>query len=515
MAPIKRALISVSDKEGIVEFAKGLRQLGIELISTGGTAGLLRKNSIKVIEISRFSKQPEIFEGRVKTLTQKIHGGILAVRDKKEHQEEMKRYGIEAIDMVVVNLYPFLETILKKDVQMKDVIEQIDIGGPAMIRSAAKNYRHVTAVVHPADYGRILEKLQKNKGSVSEETRLFLAYKAFKYTARYDATISNYLHDRFYPNHLPEILNLTYDKVQKLRYGENPHQTAAFYKSPTFRETSVSNAKQLQGKELSFNNILDANDALELIKDFKEPAAAVIKHTNPCGVAVRKTIEDAFKAAYDADPMSAFGGIVALNRPCSAKIANMLKPLFLEVVICPKFEMDALCILKQKNKLRLLETGKFGRFQREFDYKRVVGGMLVQTRTFPEMLKKNFKVVTKRKPSAKEIEDMIFAWKVNKHVKSNSLVFAKNLTTVGIGAGQMSRVDAAMIAAKKAGKRAVGSVMSSDAFFPFRDAVDEAAKAGVKAIIQPGGSIRDKEIIDAANEHGMAMVVTGIRLFKH
>ena len=515
MAKIKRALLSVSDKKGIVEFAKGLRSMGIEIISTGGTANLLRNNDIRAIEISTFADQPEMMEGRVKTLTPKIHGGILAIRDKKLHIREMKKHGIKPIDMVVVNLYPFLETILKKNVSMNEVIEQIDIGGPAMIRSAAKNFKHVAVVVQPQDYPAILKELQKNKGALPEETKRFLAYKAFKYTARYDATIGNYLHDRFYPKHFPDILNLTYDKVQQLRYGENPHQQATFYKNPTFRGVSVANAKQLQGKQLSFNNILDANDAFELVKDFKRPTAAVIKHTNPSGVATRDSIDKAFRAAYDADPMSAFGGIVALNRPCARNVAQMLLPIFIEVVIAPRFEKGALRILRKKGKLRLLETGTLEKYHYEFDYRRVVGGMLVQTRTFPEMVQKHFHVVTKRKPTPEEIKDMLFAWKVNKHVKSNSVVFVKDMTTVGIGAGQMSRVDSSMIAAKKAGRRAVGSVLSSDAFFPFRDGVDEAAKAGVKAIIQPGGSIRDKEVIEAADEHGMAMVFTGIRLFKH
>ena len=518
MIKIKRAVISVFDKRGIVKFAKELQKLNIEILSTGGTASLLKKNKIKVINVSKYTKHPEILGGRVKTLHPKIHAGILALRDNKGHIKEVSRYDVELIDMVVVNLYPFLKTISKKNVKMKDVIENIDIGGPTMLRSAAKNYQHVVPVVDPQDYDGVIDELKKNKG-ISEEASRELAIKCFKHTARYDSTISNYLSDRFYPIEFPDILNISFNKIQDLRYGENPHQRGAFYREQLIKEACVSNAKQLHGKELSFNNILDANDALELVKDFDKPTAAVIKHTSPSGVATRKKIEDAYKTAYQADPMSAFGGVVALNRRCNLATAKIMKSLFIEVVVCPRFEKDALKLLKQKKNIRLLETGAlkepyYGKSY-EKDFRKVVGGLLIQTKTFPKILEKNFKIVTKRKPTKNEIKDMIFAWKVNKHVKSNSIVFAKNEATVGIGAGQMSRVDSSMIAARKAGKKAKGAVMSSDAFFPFRDGVDEAAKAGVKAIIQPGGSIRDKEIIDAANEHGMAMVFTGIRLFKH
>ena len=518
MIKIKRALLSVFEKEGIVKFAKELQKLKIEILSTSGTAALLKKNKIKVVDISEYTKHPEILGGRVKTLHPKIHAGILAVRDNKGHIKEINKYDIGLIDMVVVNLYPFLQVISKKNVKMEEVIENIDIGGPAMLRSAAKNYEHVVSVVDPQDYNRVIDELKKGKG-ISENTSRALAIKCFMHTARYDSTISNYLCDKFSPLEFPEIMNISFNKIQDLRYGENPHQNAAFYREQIVREACIANAKQLHGKELSFNNILDANDALELVKDFSEPTAAVIKHTNPSGVATRAKIEDAYKLAHEADPLSAFGSVVALNRPCNLAIAKIMKPLFIEVVICPKFENDALKLLKEKKNIRLLETGQLGVSYYgkcyEKDFKRVVGGLLVQTKTFPEILEKNFKIVTKRKPTKDEIKDMIFAWNVTKHVKSNSIVFAKDLVTVGIGAGQMSRVDSSMIAARKAGEKAKNSVMCSDAFFPFRDGVDEAAKAGVKAIIQPGGSIRDQEVIDAANEHGMTMVFTGIRLFKH
>ncbi len=518
MIKIKRALISVFNKEGIVKFAKELQKSNIEILSTGGTAALLKKNKIKVIDVSEYTKHPEILDGRVKTLHPKIHAGILAVRDNKGHVKEIGKYDINLIDMVVVNLYPFLKTIAKEHVTMQELIKNIDIGGPTMLRSASKNYQHVVSVVDPNDYGMIINELKKNK-TISEKTSRLLAIKCFKHTARYDSTISNYLCDRFNVGEFPEIINLSYNKIQDLRYGENPHQSAAFYREQIVKEACISNAKQLHGKELSFNNILDANDALELIKDFDEPTAAVIKHTNPSGVASRAKIEDAYRLAHQADPMSAFGSVVALNRPCNLAIAKIMKPLFIEVVICPKFENDALKLLKEKKNIRLLETGplKVGHYGKRYekDFKKVVGGLLVQTKTFPKILEKNFKIVTKRKPTKAEINDMIFAWKVNKHVKSNSVLFVKDSVTVGIGAGQMSRVDSSMIAARKAGEKAKDSVMSSDAFFPFRDGIDEAAKAGVKAIIQPGGSIRDQEVIDAANEHGMAMVFTGIRLFKH
>ena len=515
MATITRALISVSNKEGIIEFAKELAKLDIEIVSTGGTATSLAQNGIKVVKISDLTGHPEILEGRVKTLHPKVHGGILFRRDIKEHVSEIKEHKIKPIDMVVCNLYPFKETISKKGVDFDTALENIDIGGPSMIRSAAKNCKHVAVVVDPAQYPKIAEELKKNKNKIGDEMLTNLALEAFKHTAQYDSIICDYFREKFSDMVFPDILNLTFEKLQELRYGENPHQKGAFYRETFLHETSVTNAKQLHGKELSYNNILDLDAAFELIKDFSEPTAAVIKHNNPCGVASRKTIEEAYTAAHEADPLSAFGCVVALNRPCNLKVAKYMKPLFIEAVIAPGFDKDALALLEQKKNVRLLETGAIIKSEKGYNLRKVAGGLLVQTRNWPEPEPKEWKVVTKRKPTAKEIKDMVFCWKVNKHVKSNAVIFAKDLTTVGIGAGQMSRVDSSMIAAKKAKEKAKGAVVSSDAFFPFRDGVDETAKSGITAIVQPGGSIRDKEVIDAANEHGIAMVFTGVRLFKH
>lgn len=515
MVKIRRALISVFSKEGIVDLARELQKLKIEIVSTGGTATLLKNEGIKVKEVSELTGHPEILSGRVKTLHPKIHAGILALRDDKGHLKQLEEYDIDKIDMVVVNLYPFQDAISKKDVDFKEAIEMIDIGGPAMIRSAAKNFSHVAVLTSPSQYSPIMEQLKKNKGELAKETLTQLALKAFKYTARYDAIISDFLRNRFDPALFPNILNLTFEKIQDLRYGENPHQKAAFYKDPFVMETCIANAKQLQGKELSYNNILDVNDAFELVKEFKEPTATIIKHTNPCGVATREKIHEAFKDAYACDPKSAFGCIVALNMPCNRETAELMKPYFIEAVIAPVFDKEALNILKEKKNLRLLESGKITKSDKGFDIRKVTGGLLAQTRAYPELKEKDLMVMTKKKPSKDEIKDMMFAFKVCKHVKSNCVVLAKDETAIGIGPGQTSRVDSAMIAVRKAGDKSKGSVMASDAFFPFRDSVDEAAKAGITAIIQPGGSIRDKEVIQAANDHGIAMVFTGIRLFRH
>lgn len=510
---VKRALISVSDKEGIVDFAKGLYRLKVEILSTGGTASLLKKNKIPVTLISEYTGQEEILDGRVKTLHPKIFGGILSERSNKKHMDTVKEQGIELIDMVVINLYPFEDTIKDEKVKLNEAIENIDIGGPSLIRAASKNYQDVAIITDKNDYKIVLEELKK--GKVSDETKQRLMVKAFEHTARYDSIINNYFQTNFYPDEFPENVNLTLKKVQELRYGENPYQKGAFYKEPFIKDACVSNAVQLHGKELSYNNILDINDAYELVKDFKEPAAAVIKHTNPCGVASARTIEDAYKKAHETDPLSAFGSIVALNRNCNMDVAKIMKELFIEVVVCPKFEKNALNLLKQKKNIRLLETDDVNKTDYGYDMKKMVGGMLLQTRNFPNLEKKDLKIVSNRIPSDDELDSLMFAFKVCKHVKSNSIVYCKDNVTVGIGAGQMSRVDAVKIATIKSNGKSKGAVMASDAYFPFRDGIDEAAKAGVTAIIQPGGSIRDKEVIDAVNEHAMAMVFTGIRLFKH
>ncbi len=513
MTKVKTALISVSDKEGIVEFAKALHRLKIEILSTGGTASLLKRNNVPVTLISDYTGQEEILDGRVKTLHPKIFGGILASRKNKKHMDEARKQDIKLIDMVVVNLYPFEKTVSDEKVKISDAVENIDIGGPSLIRAAAKNSEDIVAVTDKNDYKQIVEELKS--GKVKDKTKQRLMIKSFEHTAGYDSIINNFFQNKFYPEEFPNTLNLTFEKGQDLRYGENPYQKSAFYKDPFIKEACVANTNQLHGKELSYNNILDINEAFELVKDFKEPTAAVIKHTNPCGVASASTIEEAYRKAHETDPMSAFGSVVALNRNCNLEIAKIMKDLFIEVVVCPKFEKNALNLLKQKKNIRLLETGNVDKTDFGYDVKKVVGGALVQTRNFPEITKKDLKVVTNRIPSGEEMNSMLFAFKVNRHVKSNAIVFAKDNVTVGIGAGQMSRVDSVKIAAIKSEGKSKGAVMSSDAFFPFRDGIDEAAKAGVIAVIQPGGSIRDKEVIDAANEHGMVMVFTGVRLFKH
>ena len=509
---MKTALISVSNKEGIVDFARELTKLGVRILSTGGTAKLLKDNKIAVTQIADYTKSEEMMDGRVKTLHPKMFAGILAVRKNKNHMAELRKNGIEPIDIVVVNLYPFEETVAKK-ASFEDIIENIDIGGPSLVRAAAKNFEDVLVIVDPADYQNALGSLKNKKINIKLNQNL--ALKAFGHTARYDAIISQYFNDKFGKEEFPEILNLTFKKKQALRYGENPHQEAAFYEDPFVDECCITNAKQLHGKELSYNNILDMENAFELIKAFDEPTAAIIKHNNPCGAATRKTINEAYKAALDADPLSAFGSIVALNRNCDKKTAEAMKGKFIEVIICPKFEKDALEILKQKTSIRLMETGSITKPCPGHMMTKVTGGLLAQTRGYIKLSEKDLKVVTKRKPNKDEISDMLFAFKLGKHVKSNSIVFAKNSTTVGIGAGQTSRVDAVKIAASKAKEKGEGAIMSSDAFFPFRDGIDEAAKAGITAIIQTGGSVKDEEVIKAADEYNIAMVFTGIRLFWH
>ena len=511
---MKTALISVSNKVGIVEFARGLSKLGIRILSTGGTANLLKKNHIPIDFISEYTGSNEMLDGRVKSLHPKIFAGILALRNNKRHMDELKKNNIHPIDMVVVNLYPFEETI-GKNASYAEAIENIDIGGPSLVRAAAKNSESVMIIVDPEDYDPVLKELKIRRAS--DGLKQNLALKAFEHTARYDTIINQYFDEKFGEGKFPDILNLTFKKKQDLRYGENPHQKAAFYVDPFVYESSMGTSKQLHGKELSFNNILDIENAFELVKTFKEPAATVVKHTNPAGCAVANTIEDAFRKAHGSDPLSAFGGIVALNRDCNEETARLIQSFFAEVVICPKFEKKALEILKEKKNIRLLEAGGIKTSGKGIYMKKVVGGLLAQSRESPVSIlaKKGFKIVSKRKPTKGELEQMKFAFNVTWHVKSNSIVFAKDNATVGIGAGQMSRVDAVKIASGKAGEKAKGAVMSSDAFFPFRDGIDGAAKAGITAIIHPGGSIRDKEVIDAANEHDMAMVFTGIRLFWH
>ncbi|UCF08723.1 MAG: bifunctional phosphoribosylaminoimidazolecarboxamide formyltransferase/IMP cyclohydrolase [Thermoplasmata archaeon] len=515
---VKRALISVSDKEGIVEFAKGLNDLGVEILSTGGTARMLKESGLPVTLVSEYTKFPEMLNGRVKTLHPKVHGGILAMREKEEHMNQLKEHEIKPIDMVVVNLYPFEKTIKKENVSVEEAIENIDIGGPTMIRSAAKNNRGVAVVVNPGRYTDVLEEMKSNGGGIGDQFAYNLALEAFEHTAKYDSIISEYLAKVFTPSvTFPDVVNLGYEKAIDLRYGENPHQKAAFYKNTRFQGVCVGNAEKLHGKELSFNNIIDLDSALDIVMDFERPTASVIKHTNPCGVASADTISEAYRVGEAADSLSAFGSVVGLNRDCDLATAEEIKTHFVEAVICPDFAPEALESLRKKKNIRLLKTGRPIVRESPVEHKmmKVKGGLLVQTGAFPEIKPENLKVVTEKKPTAEEIKTMMFAVKVLKHVKSNSILLAKSERTVGIGAGQMSRVDASMIAARKAGDDAKGSVLASDAFFPFRDGVDAAAKFGVSAIIQPGGSVRDEEVIQAANEHGMSMVFSGIRLFKH
>lgn len=513
---IKRALVSVSDKTGIVEFCRGLAELGVEVISTGGTKSLLAKEGVPVIGISDVTGFPEILDGRVKTLHPAVHSGLLAIRDSEEHQNQMKELGLDYIDLVVVNLYPFQETIAKENVAYEDAIENIDIGGPTMLRSAAKNHAFVSVVVDAADYGKVLEEI-KAEGDTTLNTRKALAAKVFRHTASYDALISDYL-SQVNGDPLPERYTVTYEKIQDLRYGENPHQKAAFYRKPLAAHDTLSNAKQLHGKELSYNNINDANAALQMVKEFTEPAVVAVKHMNPCGVGVGDSVLAAFEKAYAADPVSIFGGIVAANRIVDEDTANLLKDIFLEIVIAPGFTQEALAILTKKKNIRLLEMGDLqagANRQAQFVVTSIDGGMIVQENDIHSIQEEDLKVVTDRQPTEEELKQLLFGWKIVKHVKSNAILLAKNNMTVGIGAGQMNRVGAAKIAIEQAGGEATGSVMASDAFFPMSDTVEAAAKAGITAIIQPGGSIKDEDSIAMANQHGIAMVFTGVRHFKH
>ncbi|HUX98555.1 MAG TPA: bifunctional phosphoribosylaminoimidazolecarboxamide formyltransferase/IMP cyclohydrolase [Candidatus Deferrimicrobium sp.] len=517
MIQIKQALLSVSNKEGLVEFAKELQAMNIEIISTGGTFNILQKAGIAVLQVSEITQFPEMMDGRVKTLHPKIHGAILARRDKDEHLKELKKHNIKPIDLVVVNLYPFRETISKSGVILEDAIEQIDIGGPTLIRSSAKNFEGVVILVNPKNYPSIVAELKRNKGKISLETSRKLAVEAFQHTMEYDSYIYNYLSNQFLKTSqkFPPLLNLTFKKAQDLRYGENPHQEAAFYVELDVREPSIGNAKQIHGKELSFNNIYDVNAALELVKEFGTPVAAIIKHTNPCGLALGKDTYEAYKLAHATDPLSAFGSIVAFNRTVTKQTANEIIKTFVEVVIAPDFEEVAFDILRERKDLRLLVTGSLSYPKPSWDWKKVEGGILVQDRDLKIIEIKDLKYVTEKHPTPKQLDSLLFAWKIIRHIKSNAILLVKDKYTTGIGAGQMSRIDSVNLAIKKAGENANGSVMASDAFFPFRDSIDAAVDAGILAIIEPGGSIRDQEVIDAANKRGIPLVFTGFRCFRH
>lgn len=509
---MKRALISVSNKSNITDFAKGLSELGIEVISTGGTLKSLQESGVDAVAIDEVTGFPEIMDGRVKTLHPKVHGGLLGKRSNPDHMKQMEENDIQPIDIVVVNLYPFKETLQKAGVSKEEIIENIDIGGPTMLRSAAKNFEDVLVIVDPEDYPRVLEALKED--NVSLELRQQLAAKVFRHTANYDAMIAGYFAGET-GEEFPETYTVTYEKVQDLRYGENPHQAAAFYRAPLSTGLSLARAKQLHGKELSYNNIQDANAALEIVEEYSEPAAVAVKHMNPCGIGVADSLSQAFQSAYDADPVSIFGGIIALNREVDAATAEILSGIFLEIVVAPGFTNEALEILTQKKNIRLLEVDMTQTKEVTHKLTSVSGGVLIQHQDAGQVTADDIKVVTKRQPTEKEIADLLFAWKAVKHVKSNAIVLAKDNQTIGIGAGQMNRVGSAKIAIEQAGEKAQGSVLASDAFFPMPDTVENAIKAGVTAIIQPGGSKRDQDSIDVCDEHGIAMVYTNMRHFKH
>jgi phosphoribosylaminoimidazolecarboxamide formyltransferase/IMP cyclohydrolase len=520
MNPIRRALLSVSDKTGIVDFASALAERGVELLSTGGTARLLVEAGLDVIEVSDHTGFPEMMDGRVKTLHPKVHGGILGRRGTDEGV--MEQHGIAAIDLVVVNLYPFRETVARPDCDLPTAIENIDIGGPTLLRAAAKNHAAVTVVVDAADYSAVLDEMTSHDGAVSDATRFRLATSAFEHTAGYDGAIANYLGSRCTdngPEPFPRTFNSQFVRAQALRYGENPHQSAAFYVERPAGQASIASARQLQGKELSYNNIADTDAALECVKQFTdEPACVIVKHANPCGVAVADSLLEAYDRAYATDPESAFGGIIAFNGELDAATAEAIaERQFVEVIIAPKVSAEASAVVAAKKNVRLLECGAWpAETATRLDFKRVTGGLLVQDADL--QLHDELRVVTKREPTADELRDLLFSWRVAKFVKSNAIVYGREMQTIGVGAGQMSRVNSARIAAIKAehaGLEVHGAVMASDAFFPFRDGIDNAAAVGIGAVIQPGGSMRDQEVIAAADEHGMAMVFTGMRHFRH
>ncbi|MCA4015029.1 bifunctional phosphoribosylaminoimidazolecarboxamide formyltransferase/IMP cyclohydrolase [Vibrio vulnificus] len=525
--PIRRALISVSDKTGIVEFAQALAERGVDILSTGGTARLLAEQGIAVTEVSDYTGFPEMMDGRVKTLHPKVHGGVLGRRGQDD--EVMAKHGINPIDMVVVNLYPFAETVAKEGCTLADAVENIDIGGPTMVRSAAKNHKDVTIVVNASDYHRVITEMDANDTSLTLETRFDLAIAAFEHTAAYDGMIANYF-GTMVPSYgenkegdeeskFPRTFNQQFIKKQDMRYGENSHQAAAFYIEANPQEASVATARQIQGKALSYNNIADTDAALECVKEFNEPACVIVKHANPCGVALGKDILEAYNRAYQTDPTSAFGGIIAFNQELDAETATaIVERQFVEVIIAPSVSAEAIEVVAAKKNVRLLECGEWTTKTTGFDVKRVNGGLLVQDRDQGMVSLDDLKVVSKRQPTEEELKDALFCWKVAKYVKSNAIVYSKGDMTIGVGAGQMSRVYSAKIAGIKAadeGLQVEGCVMASDAFFPFRDGIDAAAEAGIKCVIQPGGSMRDDEVIAAADEHGMAMIFTGMRHFRH
>ncbi len=516
---LKRALISVSDKSGIIEFATTLQQYGVEILSTGGTYKLLSENGIPAIEISDYTGFPEMMDGRVKTLHPKVHGGILARRGKDD--AVMQEHEIQPIDLVVVNLYPFEKTVAKADCTLADAVENIDIGGPTMVRAAAKNHNHVAIVVNATRYESLLQELAENQGALHFETRFDLAIEAFEHTAAYDGAIANYFGKRVAPGSevFPRTFNSQFNLAQEMRYGENPHQKAAFYTEANTTDASIATAQQLQGKALSYNNVADTDAALETVKLFAAPTCVIVKHANPCGVAQGNTIFNAYERAFATDPESAFGGIIAFNRELDAKTAAaIVEKQFVEVIIAPSIAEDAVAMVSSKPNVRLLSCGQWSESSPSWDFKRVNGGLLVQDRDLGMVSLDDLEVVTKRIPTEEELQDLLFAWKVAKMVKSNAIVYARDQQTVGVGAGQMSRVNSARIAgikAEHAGLKVQGSVMASDAFFPFRDGIDNAAAAGIAAVIQPGGSMRDAEVIAAADEHGLAMVFTRMRHFRH
>ena len=517
MKKIRRALISVSDKTGVAEFAAGLAALGVEILSTGGTAGLLREKALKVRDVSELTGFPEMLDGRVKTLHPKVHGGLLAMRSNPQHQEQVKAQGIEFIDLVAVNLYPFEQTAAKPGVKFEELIENIDIGGPSMIRSAAKNSEDVTVIVEPADYASVLGEMQKNDGSVSRQTRARLARKAFATTAAYDGAISTTL-QRWADGALPENLHLNFRKLMDLRYGENPHQKAALYLNPAARGHGLAWARQLQGKELSFNNLVDLEAAWRLVNEFDEPTAAIMKHTNPCGIASGSTLAESYARALQVDPVSAFGSVIAFNRKLDAPTAEAMAKLFVEAVVAPGYESAALEKLAGKKNLRLMDMSTTSGDEYGPQFKTIGGGLLVQTPDTQGANPAEWKCATARQPTEEEKRALVFGWRVVKHVKSNAIVFARDGVVVGVGAGQMSRVDSVKLAATKArdlGHSLEGTVVASDAFFPFPDGVEEAAKAGATAVVQPGGSVRDAEVVAAANRLALAMLFTGIRHFRH
>jgi phosphoribosylaminoimidazolecarboxamide formyltransferase/IMP cyclohydrolase len=516
---VKRALISVSDKTGIAEFASELRAMGVELLSTGGTYRLLREHDLEVTEVADYTGFPEMMDGRVKTLHPKVHGGILARRGQDD--AVMAEHGIDAIDMVVVNLYPFEATVAKPDCTLEDAVENIDIGGPTMVRAAAKNHRFVNIVVNTSDYKGIIAEMKSQDGATTMATRFNLAIKAYEHTAAYDGAIANHF-GKLVPGgseNFPRTFNTQFNKVQEMRYGENPHQKAAFYIEAIPAEAGIATARQLQGKELSYNNVADTDAALECVKNFDVPACVIVKHANPCGVAVASDIGKAYDLAFATDPESAFGGIIAFNRELdAATAAAIVERQFVEVIIAPTVSEEAAKVIAEKKNLRLLACGEWVASGAALDYKRVNGGLLVQDRDLGMVGLDDIQIVSKVQPTQEQLQDLLFAWKVAKFVKSNAIVYANNGQTVGVGAGQMSRINSARIAgikAEHAGLEVRGSVMASDAFFPFRDGIDNAGQAGIAAVIQPGGSIRDEEVIAAADEHGMAMVYTGMRHFRH